>query len=61
MPDQEEVDETFLRQVEEASFSQAVVLMGDFNDPNICWSHNTNSTDNPGGFWSTSMTTSYKE
>ncbi|GAB0204077.1 mitochondrial enolase superfamily member 1 [Grus japonensis] len=37
-PDQEEeVDEAFYRQLEVASQSQALVLMGDFNHPDICW------------------------
>lgn len=36
-PDQEkEVDEVFNRQVEVASWSQALVLTGDFNHPDIC-------------------------
>ncbi|GAB0181056.1 hypothetical protein GRJ2_000570900 [Grus japonensis] len=41
-PDQdEEVDEAFYRQLEVASRSQALVLMGDFNHPDICWKSNT--------------------
>ncbi|GAB0209089.1 hypothetical protein GRJ2_003374600 [Grus japonensis] len=41
-PDQEEeVDEAFYRQVEVASRSQALVLMGDLNHPDICWKGNT--------------------
>ena len=37
-PDQEkEVDGTLLRQLEEASRSQALVFMEDFNHPDICW------------------------
>ncbi|GAB0208952.1 hypothetical protein GRJ2_003360900 [Grus japonensis] len=41
-PDQEEeVDEAFYRQLEVASQSQALVLMGDFNHPDICWKSNT--------------------
>ncbi|GAB0209860.1 hypothetical protein GRJ2_003451700 [Grus japonensis] len=40
-PDQEEeVDEAFYRQLEVASRSQALVLMGDFNHPGICWKDN---------------------
>ena len=36
-PDQEEeVDEAFYRQLKVASQSQALVLMGDFNHPDIC-------------------------
>ncbi|GAB0206587.1 hypothetical protein GRJ2_003124300 [Grus japonensis] len=41
-PDQEEeVDEAFCRQLIVASRSQALVLMGDFNHPDICWKDNT--------------------
>jgi len=37
-PDQEEeVDEAFYRQLQAASQSQALVLMGDFNQPDISW------------------------
>ncbi|GAB0182058.1 hypothetical protein GRJ2_000671100 [Grus japonensis] len=40
-PDQdEEVDEAFYRQLEVA-LRQALVLMGDFNHPDICWKGNT--------------------
>ncbi|GAB0205858.1 hypothetical protein GRJ2_003051400 [Grus japonensis] len=43
-PDQEDrMDEALYRQMGAASCSQALVLMGDFNHPNICW------TDNIGG------------
>ena len=33
----EPVDETFLLQLQEASCLQALVLMGDFNHPDMCW------------------------
>ena len=33
----EPVDEAFLLQLQEVPLSQALVLMGDFNDPDICW------------------------
>jgi len=37
-PDQEkEVDDAFYRQLQAASQSQALVLMGDFNHPDISW------------------------
>ena len=37
-PDEEEaVDEAFLHQLQKVSRSQALVLMGDFNHPDICW------------------------
>ena len=39
--DQEEVGEAFFRQLEKAIHSQALVLMGAFNHPEICWSSNT--------------------
>lgn len=37
----EEVDEAFYKQLEVASQSQALVLMGDFSYPGICWISNT--------------------
>jgi len=41
-PDQdEEVDEAFYRQLKGASQSQALVLMGDFNHPDISWEGHT--------------------
>uniref|UniRef100_A0A8C8RGD0 Maestro heat like repeat family member 6 n=1 Tax=Pelusios castaneus TaxID=367368 RepID=A0A8C8RGD0_9SAUR len=41
-PDQkEEVDEAFYGQLTEVSRSQALVFMGDFNYPDICWEGNT--------------------
>ncbi|GAB0206941.1 hypothetical protein GRJ2_003159700 [Grus japonensis] len=41
-PDQEEeVDEAFYRQLEVTSQSQALVVMGDFHHPDICWKGNT--------------------
>jgi len=41
-PDQEDwVDEALCRQIGAASPSQALVLMGDFNHPNICWRDDT--------------------
>ncbi|GAB0202998.1 hypothetical protein GRJ2_002765400 [Grus japonensis] len=41
-PDQgDQADEALYRQVGAASRSQALVLMGDFNHPNICWRDNT--------------------
>jgi len=41
-PDQEEeVDEAFYRQLKVALQSQALVLMGDFNQPDICWEDHT--------------------
>ncbi|KAF4804031.1 hypothetical protein TURU_011235 [Turdus rufiventris] len=42
LPNQEDQpDESLYRQIGEASRSQALVLMGDFNHPNICWRDNT--------------------
>ncbi|XP_065411777.1 uncharacterized protein LOC135973241 [Chrysemys picta bellii] len=41
-PDQgDEVDEAFFWQLAEVARSQALVLMGDFNHPDICWESNT--------------------
>jgi len=41
-PDQEEeVDEAFYRRLQAASQSQALVLMGDFNHPDISWEAHT--------------------
>ena len=41
-PDQEDrAEEALYRQIGAASRSQALVLMGDFNHPNICWRDNT--------------------
>ncbi|GAB0207927.1 hypothetical protein GRJ2_003258400 [Grus japonensis] len=41
-PDQgEEVDEEFFLQLQEASRSQALILIGDFNHPDICWKSDT--------------------
>ncbi|TRZ12997.1 hypothetical protein HGM15179_014112 [Zosterops borbonicus] len=38
LPDQEEpIDEAILLQLQEASHPQALVLLGDFNHPDICW------------------------
>ncbi|CAM4697277.1 unnamed protein product [Lepidochelys kempii] len=41
-PDQgDEVDEAFFRQLTEATRSHTLILMGDFNFPDICWESNT--------------------
>jgi len=41
-PDQEEeVDEAFYRQLEVVSLPQALVLLEDFNHPDICWEDHT--------------------
>ena len=41
-PDQEDsVDEVLYRQIETASCLQALVLMGNFNHPDICWRNGT--------------------
>ena len=42
-PPDQEADEAFYRQLEVASQSQALVLMGDFHLPDICWKSNTAS------------------
>lgn len=33
----EPVDEAFLLQLQEASLSQALILLGDFNHTDVCW------------------------
>nr|XP_048691935.1 uncharacterized protein LOC125630279 [Caretta caretta] len=41
-PDEgDEMDEAFFRQLMEVTRLQALVLMGDFNHPDICWESNT--------------------
>ncbi|KAM6382481.1 uncharacterized protein FN964_001067 [Alca torda] len=41
-PDQDDrADEALHRQIGAVSHSQTVVIMGDFNHPNICWKDNT--------------------
>jgi len=42
--EQEEVDEAFYKQVKVVSQSQALVLMGDFSHPDICWKDHTRHT-----------------
>ena len=37
----EETDEIFYKQLGEVSQSLALVLMGDFNLPDVCWKYNT--------------------
>ncbi|KAK4830418.1 hypothetical protein QYF61_011042 [Mycteria americana] len=39
----EPIDEAFFLQLQEASRSQPLVLLGDFNHPNICWKSSTES------------------
>ena len=39
----EPVHEAFLLQLQEVSCSQALILLGDFNHPNICWKSSTAS------------------
>jgi len=36
-------DETFFFQLQEASGLQSLILLGDFNHPNICWKSSTAS------------------
>ncbi|GAB0183006.1 hypothetical protein GRJ2_000765900 [Grus japonensis] len=50
-PSQEDqVDEALDRQIGAASCSQALVLLGDFNHPNICWRANTAGHKQSGRF-----------
>ena len=37
----EEMDEAFCEQLAKVTPSPALVLMGDFNFPDICWKYNT--------------------
>lgn len=39
--DQEEIDEAFYIQLKVVSCSQALVLMGHLNHPDMCWKSNT--------------------
>jgi len=42
LPDQgEPTGEAFLLQLQEASHLQVLILLGDFNHPNICWKSST--------------------
>ncbi|GAB0192596.1 hypothetical protein GRJ2_001724900 [Grus japonensis] len=50
-PDQgDQADEAIYRQIGAASRSQALVLMGDFNHPDICWRDNTAEHRQPRSF-----------
>ena len=61
-PDQEDqADEVPYRQIGAASCSQALVLMGDFNHPDICWRDNMAGTSNSGGSWNELMTTFFSK
>ena len=37
------IDDDFLLQLQKASHSQALILLGNFNHPNICWKSSTES------------------
>lgn len=52
------VDEAFFRQLEEASCSQVLVLMGDYNDADNLLKGQQQSTSDLGDSWSPLMTTS---
>jgi len=50
-PDQgEPADEPFLLQLQEASRSQSLVLLADFNHPDTCWKSNVVSSRQPRRF-----------
>ncbi|KAF1487044.1 hypothetical protein FQV17_0000336, partial [Megadyptes antipodes antipodes] len=50
-PDQEDqADEALYRWIGAASRSQALVLMGDFNHPDVCWRDNTAGHKQSGRF-----------
>jgi len=45
LPDQgEPTDKAFFLQLQEASCSQSLIQLGDFNHPNICWKSSTASS-----------------
>jgi len=48
----EEADEVFYKRLAEVSQSLALVPMGDFNLPDICWKYNTAEGNSPAGSWS---------
>ena len=54
----EETDEVFYEQLAEAARLLALVLMGDFNFPDICWEYNLAQRSSLGGFWNVWRTTS---
>jgi len=61
-PDQEgRADEGLYRQTVAASYSQALLLMGDFNHSDICWWDNTVSIRYPGISWNVLMITSFSK
>ena len=46
----EEVDEVFYKRLAEVSQPLALVVMGDFNSPDICWKYNTTERKETGRF-----------
>ena len=46
----EEMNETFYKQLAEVAQSPALVLMGDFNFPDTCWKYNTAQKKQSGRF-----------
>lgn len=48
----EMIDEAFLSQLQEALHSKALVLLGDFNQPSICWKSNAGSCRQSRRSWS---------
>ena len=46
----EEMDKVFYEQLAEVKRSPALVLMGDFNFPDICWKYNTVQKKQSGRF-----------
>lgn len=43
----EDVDKTFLLQLQDVSCLQALILLEDFNHPDICWKYSTESCRQP--------------
>lgn len=54
----EEVDEAINRQLEAATKSKGLVLVGDFNTLTSAGGTTWQSTNSPGGFWKVLATTS---
>lgn len=55
----EPIDEALLLQLQKTWCSQALVLQGDLNHPEICWETCTVAVGNPGGSWNVCRITSW--
>lgn len=52
-----QVDEALYTTDRSIPYLQALALIGDFSQPNICQTNNTEGISSPGDSWSVSMTT----